>query len=203
VLKLHGTQRNRASLITKIETVGLGLPRYKAGGLRLAVEAGDLLVTGYSDNDVDVFREIERAELRGSLFWHVLAAPAPEQPELARIASLLAARRHWVLSGSLDEALAAVLERLDPGSAPGVLARLGVPHLAALAAAEAREAPGRAEELRRRAQRLAASWLTPEASALIVRRSLPEETPAQVALRRELLELVERMPAPGPRVAIA
>jgi phosphoserine phosphatase len=203
LLKLHGTLRHRASLLTTIETVGLGLPRYKAGGLRLAVESGDLLVAGYSDNDVDVFREVKRAELRGSVFWHLLAAPAPEQPELARIASLLVGHRHQVLSGSLDELLAAVAERLDPGATSAVLAGLGVADLAAIAAAEAREAPGRAEELRRRASRLAASWLTPAASALIVRRCLHEDTREQAELRRRLLELVERVPAPGARVAIA
>lgn len=203
VFKLHGTLRHRASLLTTIETVGLGLPLYKVGGLRQVLAGSDVLVLGYSDNDVDVFREIERADPRGTVFWHFLEAPDPALPHLARISSFLVARQHWVLSGSLDEIFAAVFTRIDPASVSDLLARLDYPDLTELARAEARAVASWSEDLRRRAREQTLSWLSPPAAALILRRSLHDEPQPRAALRLELLELVERSAAPTPRVEIA
>lgn len=202
LFKLHGTLRNRVSLITTIETVGLGLPRYKAGAVRLAVEGSDLLVLGYSDNDVDVFREIE-AGARGKVFWHLLTPPPAGRGDFARVGLFLMTRRHWVFSGSLDAMLEAVMERLDPAAAAAVLARLGAPDLAAVDAAEAQAVPGWSAALGLRSRANFGAWMTLPAAALIVRRSLPEDTAERAALRRDLLSLVEGMAAPGALVEIA
>jgi hypothetical protein len=202
-LKLHGTLRHRASILTTMETVGLGLPRYKAGALRQLVEGSDILFLGYSDNDVDVFREIEASDLRGTVFWHFLTPPDPALPALERICAFLAARRHWALSGDLDEILAAVLGRIDPAWAPDLLARLGPASFAELAEIEGSRLDPWSAGLLQRSRRQAASWLTPAVSALILRRNLGEADSQQVDLRRDLLAFVDSQAQPRPRVEIA
>ncbi|HEY3569921.1 MAG TPA: SIR2 family protein [Thermoanaerobaculia bacterium] len=201
LLKLHGTLRNRASLITTIETVGLGLPRYKTAALRATLEGSDIFFFGYSDNDVDVFREIERADLRGGkVFWHFLDPPDPDAPNLARVASFLAAHPHWMLSGSLNTIFEALLEDVDPAASSEILGVLGFATFDELERAEAKELGRWNDDLRRRVAAHTASWRTPEAAALIVRRSLGEPSKA---LRRDLLDLVERSPALSSRAELA
>jgi hypothetical protein len=200
LLKLHGTLRNRASLITTIETVGLGLPRYKAAVLRALLEGSDVFFFGYSDNDVDVFREIEQADLRGGrVFWHFFDPPAPGAPGLGRIVSFLAARRHRMFSGPLNIVLEALLDDIGPAVSSGILAELGFATFDELEGREAKDLGRRRDELLRQVGAHTASWRTPEVAALIVRRSLGE--PAK-ELRRDLLELVDRAPALPPRVEL-
>jgi len=195
LFKLHGTLRNRASLITTIETVGLGLPRYKVGALRAVLEDSDVFFMGYSDNDVDVFREIEHADLRGRIFWHFLDPPDPAAPQLVRIASFLSMHPHWTFSGSLDHIFEAMLGDVEPAWSADLLARLGCASFTEVERAEEYALGTWSDDLRRRAAVHTAAWLTPEVSALIVRRSLGESTKDLVALRRELLEFIEHAPA--------
>jgi hypothetical protein len=203
LFKLHGTLRNRASLITTIETVGLGLPRYKVAALRAVLEDSDIFFLGYSDNDVDVFREFEQADIRGRVFWHFLDPPDPGALHLARIVSFLSLYPHWAFSGSLDQIFEAILGDIDPTWSAELLAKLGYSSFADVEKAEEREIGTWSDDLRRRVASHTAAWLTPEVSALIIRRSLGESSPELVALRRELLELVEHASALNPRVEIA
>jgi hypothetical protein len=203
LFKLHGTLRNRASLITTIETVGLGLPRYKSGALRAVLEDRDVFFMGYSDNDVDVFREIEQADLRGRIFWHFLDPPDPAAAHLVRIASFLSATSPWTFSGPLNPIFETMLDDIDPVVSAELLARLGCSSFDDLERAEKQALGARTDDLRRQVAAQAAPWLTPEVSALIVRRSLAESSKELVALRRDLLELIERSPARKARVEVA
>ena len=203
LLKLHGTLRNRDSLITTIETVGLGLPRYKVAALRGMLEGSDLFFLGYSDNDVDVFREIEHSDIRGRVFWHFLDPPDLDHPALARISAFLRAHRHWIFSGSLDEVLETLLKRIDPEAPARILEMLGFSSLSDVEEAERLAVEEWSKFVRRRVKEHTDAWLTPEASALIVRRSLGESPDELRVLRRELLEYVEHASMLTPRVEIA
>jgi hypothetical protein len=95
-------------------------------------------------------REVERAEIRGTVFWRVLTASGPTQLELGRIASFLLGRRHRLLSGSPDALFDALLARIDPALPPALLAAQEHPSLAELVPAEAREFDRASQNLRRR-----------------------------------------------------
>jgi len=105
--KLHGTIAYRPSIITTMETLGTGLPRHKADLLALLLANKDLLIVGYSDNDVDVFAHLEATPPTGHIYWHAHSPLQADRRDQQRILDFLQDRPNTILYGRLTDILAA------------------------------------------------------------------------------------------------
>lgn len=141
LFKLHGTLDKKPNLLTTVEKIGNGLPKYKSKMLKTLFQRYDIFFLGYSDNDIDVFPDIVDVVSNSNVFWY-------EHNYLRNrtILKFLANRQHHILIGDLDKILQIVLHRLNLDDTP-ILSRIGVSYLKEIKRVEFLALPQRRKEI--------------------------------------------------------
>lgn len=187
--KLHGSLLRPGNLLTTVERVATGLPAHKRVVLESLMPANDLLVMGYSNNDLDVFPAINAIGSDRAVVWYELSEP-PQSPS---VRAFLRKRRHYVVVGDLDAMLRAVLGQLGIGD-DGALDAVGARTLSELKRLEGGAIPARTADLYRFRDWYAAQLVPPAAANLMVSHIVsPEKANAREELFTSLV--ADRVPS--------
>lgn len=189
--KLHGSINNPPSIITTMETLGTGLPHHKAQLLTSILEGRDLLIAGYSDNDVDIFTCLERIPQR-HVFWHAHHGLCPGEHGDARIIDYLARREHTILSGDLTTILQALLRHLGEDSSDASITKgLGISNIDKIPQREQACVKQRNTELRQQLSTDGLPWLNPAVAALVLTNHVGAGDKASAELRERLWNAIK------------
>jgi hypothetical protein len=189
--KLHGSINNPPSIITTMETLGTGLPHHKAQLLTSILEGRDLLIAGYSDNDVDIFTYLERIPQR-HVFWHTHHGLCLGEHGDARIIDYLAGREHTILSGDLTRIFQALLRCLGEGSSDTrITEALGISSIDELPQREEACVQRRNTELRKQLSTDGLPWLNPAVAALVLTNHVGAGDKASAELRERLWNAIK------------
>ncbi len=187
--KLHGSLTNRRSLLTTVETLGFGLPRYKRDLVEALLSANACLFVGYRAGDLDVFPVLMELPADCEMIWYDLEG---EPSVLQALGPLLCRRSHYILVGELSEVFREILARVGI-SDEEILRRVGASSICDIGHRESGATGAKAEALRAFVGAVAERIELKHVAGLIAAKVLPVK---QYALRSRVFRSVVRRRLP-------